>query len=705
MMIQKIKRQKAKVKSQKGGELLWGALPRRVWMKTAFAALPSDVRKLSDLPARFVWMKTAFAALPPDVRKVSDLPALMLSISQGAMPRPFGRSPEFFPRFTIWHSHTAHRAAEPRKLTCKFFVKVLVLFLPFAFCLLPFAFPSAQQPLFREVALETGLNFHHFTGATGQFYLPEIMGSGGALFDYDNDGDLDIFLLQGKKLEEKEDAKSLYPPPKDWKPGNRLFRNELIPSGKLKFTDVTDKAGVGQITYGMGAATGDYDNDGDIDLYITNFGSNMLYRNNGDGTFTDVTAQAGVDDPRWSSSAAFVDFDHDGDLDLFVCNYTDFTVKGNKPCLSPTGERDYCSPAAYRPAPDKLLRNDGNGKFSDVTQSSGIGAAFGPGLGVTCADFNGDGLTDIYVANDGEANLLWLNKGGGKFEEGGLMAGAAFSADGLPRAGMGVTAGDIDNDGDEDVLVTNLIRQGSTLYRNLSAQGNKGLFDDATVDFNLSQPSFSSTGFGAAWFDYDNDGWLDLFAANGSVTMLPSLRGQTYPFHQRNQLFHNEMSQKRGGANTGSGRAFREVTSEAGPAMQLSEVSRSAVFGDIDNDGDQDVLVTNNNGLARLLLNQSAAKNHWLQVKLIGVKDNRDGLGARVAVIRKNAKPLWRRVHSDGSYLAASDPRVSFGLGKDAAIEGIGIIWPNGNREMWTSAKLDALNVLKQGTGKSWAQK
>ncbi|MGH9855798.1 MAG: FG-GAP repeat domain-containing protein, partial [Blastocatellia bacterium] len=443
-----------------------------------------------------------------------------------------------------------------------------------------------DAPLFREAAAETGLNFHHFTGSTGEFYLPEIMGAGAALLDYDNDGDLDVYLLQGVMLDEKKKpTEAKFPPPKDWKPGNRLFRNELIPSGKLRFTDVTEKAGVGFIGYGMGAATGDYDNDGDVDLYVTNFGSNVLYRNNGNGTFTDVTREAGVDDPRWSSSAAFVDYDRDGDLDLFVCNYIDFTIKGNKRCYAPTGEPDYCSPASYRPAPDRLFRNEGAGKFTDVTQSSGIGAAVGPGLGVTCADFNGDGLIDIYVANDGAANLLWINKGDGKFEENGLMAGAAYSADGVARAGMGVTAGDFDNDGDEDLLVTNLTKEGSTLYRNQSSQGGKGQFDDATIEFNLAQPSFLSTGFGVAWFDYDNDGWLDLCAANGGVTLLPTLRGQPYPFHQRNQLFHNE-----------GGRSFREMTNSAGPALQLSEVSRAAVFGDIDNDGDVDVLVTNNNG-------------------------------------------------------------------------------------------------------------
>ncbi|HKE05922.1 MAG TPA: CRTAC1 family protein [Blastocatellia bacterium] len=525
------------------------------------------------------------------------------------------------------------------------------------------------------------------------------MGAGAALFDYDNDGDLDVYLIQGAMLDEKKKpSEAKFPPPKDWKPGARLFRNELIPSGKLRFTDVTEKAGLGGAGYGMGVATGDYNNDGYVDLYVTNFGSNVLYRNNGDGTFTDVTREAGVDDPRWSSSAAFVDYDRDGNLDLFVCNYVDFTIRGNKRCFTPTGEPDYCSPASYRPVPARLFRNEGGGKFVDVTQASGVGAAFGPGLGVTCADFNGDGLIDIYVANDGAANLLWINKGDGKFEESGLISGASYGADGVARAGMGVTAGDFDNDGDEDLLVTNLTKEGSTLYRN----NGKGLFDDATIEFNLAQPSFHSTGFGVGWFDYDNDGWLDLFTANGAVTLLPALRGQPYPFHQRNQLFHNEISAA-SGREPGPQRVFREVTDSAGPAFRLSEVSRAAVFGDIDNDGDIDILVTNNNGPVRLLLNQAAARSHWLQVKLIGVKDNRDGIGAKVAVIRKNSKPLWRRAHTDGSYLAASDPRVHFGLGAEASIEAVGVIWPSGTREMWTNVKVDSMNTLRQGTGKAWA--
>lgn len=548
---------------------------------------------------------------------------------------------------------------------------------------------SAQTPIFREAAAETGLDFHHFTGATGEFYMAEIMGAGCALFDYDGDGDLDVYLLQGTMLDEKKrPSEALFPPPRDWKGGNRLFRNELIPTGKLRFTDVTERAGVGYVGYGMGAAVGDYDKDGDLDLYVTNFGSNVLYRNNGDGTFTDVTREAGVDDPRWSTSAAFLDYDRDGDLDLFVTNYIDFTIRGNKRCYSPAGDPDYCSPASYGPVPDRLFRNEGNGKFTDVTQSSGIGARFGPGLGVSCADFNGDGWIDIYVANDGAANLLWFNQRDGTFKEDGLMAGAAYSADGVARAGMGIAAGDFDNDGDEDILVTNLTKEGSTLYRN----DGRGNFYDATIEFDLHQPSFLSTGFGVGWFDYDHDGFLDLFTANGAVTILETLRGKPYPFHQLNQLFHNE------------GRGFREVTKVAGPALQLSEVSRGAAFGDIDNDGDIDILVSNNNGPARLLLNEVGSQSHWLQVRLEGVKDNRHGIGARVAVLRKNQKPLWRRVHADGSYLSASDLRVHFGLGADPKVEAVLVQWPSGNKEIWSEVKADNLIVLRQNTGKPWSE-
>lgn len=545
-------------------------------------------------------------------------------------------------------------------------------------------------PLFRDASSETGLVFHHFTGATGEYYMPEIMGSGAALIDYDNDGDLDVYLVQCTAL---GGGRPAFPPPAGFKPGNRLFRNELVPAGRLRFTDVTEKAGVGYTGYGMGAAAADYDNDGDADLYLTNFGSNVLYRNNGDGTFSDVTAQSGADDARWSTSASFLDYDSDGDLDLYVCNYLDFTVRGNIRCHAPTGEVTYCGPSSYRGVPDKLLRNDGQGAFTDVTTAAGIDKAFGPGLGVVGADFNGDDRPDIFVSNDGAANLLWLNKGNGRFEEAGLISGAAYAADGVARAGMGVTAADYDNDGDEDILVTNLTREGATLFRNNS----RAQFDDVSLESGLARLTVQSTGFGTSWFDYDNDGWLDLFMANGAVTLMPSLRGQPYPYHQRNHLFHNYPSM--------DGRIYGDAGEKGGEALRLSEVSRGAAFGDIDNDGDIDILVTNNNGPARLMLNLDPGSNHHLQVRLIGLKSNRDGLGARVALLFDDDSRRWSRAHTDGSYLNSNDPRVHFGLGSRTRVSGAGVIWPDGSRELFRDLKINSINRLRQGAGKAWEEK
>ncbi len=544
-------------------------------------------------------------------------------------------------------------------------------------------------PKFREAAAETGLRFQHFTGATGQFYLPEIMGSGVALIDYDGDGDLDVFLVQGNVLEPgKSVSDARFPPPSDWKPGNRLFRNMLKETGKLQFVDVTDQAGLNHVDYGvgygMGVAVGDYNNDGYPDLYVTNFGSNILYRNNGNGTFTDITREAGLADAGWSASAAFVDYDRDGYLDLYVTHYLDFTVRGNRECFDPAGERDYCPPTAYKPVLHRLYRNLGNGKFQDVTQAAGIGAAIGPGLGVICADFNGDGWADIYAANDGAANLLWLNNGNGTFREAALLSGAAYSEDGVARAGMGVTAGDFDETGNESIFVTNLTREGAALFRN---KGHAE-FTDATREFGLYQPTFPYTGFGVHWFDYDNDGRPDLFIADGAVTIVESLRGTPYPYHQRNLLLHNE------------GTRFRETSSEAGPAFQLSEVGRGAAFGDIDNDGRIDIVVVNNNGPARLLLNETTPKGHWLDIRLQGVKCNRDGIGARVALLREGQKPLWGRAHTDGSYLSASDIRVHFGLGQNPEAQVL-VEWPDGSKEKWDRVRADSLIMLRQGTGKA----
>jgi len=541
---------------------------------------------------------------------------------------------------------------------------------------------------FREVADQVGLRFTHVNGAQGQYFLPEIMGAGGAFIDYDEDGDLDVLLLQGGALGGTRPG--LKPAPTEPASGPRLFRNDLsvMPGGRmhLTFSDVTQRSGFARAGYGMGVATGDYDNDGDADVYITNHGPNHLYRNNGSGTFTDVTRDAGtgLDDPRWSTSAAFCDYDIDGDLDLFVTNYVDATAADNKACHDPVGVRDYCGPLRFRPVPDRLFRNDGDGRFTDVSEHAGITKADGAGLGVACADFNGDTRPDIYVANDASANQLWINRGNGTFEDAALLSGVAFNADGLPEGSMGIAAGDPDDDGDLDIFVTNITRETHAFYRNLGS----GSFEDARLPAGLATPTARSTGFGTDWFDYDNDGRLDLFVANGAVTIEEALRGDPSPFRQKNQLFRN----------AGSGR-FQDVSDNAGPALQLSEVSRGAAFGDVDNDGDVDVLVTNNNGPVRLLLNETGSRHHSLQIRLRGTQDNRQGLGARVGVLRNDQTTLWRRAHSDGSYLSARDSRVHFGLGAAATIAAVVVEWPNGLSEVWTDVLPDRIVTLRQGSG------
>ena len=540
---------------------------------------------------------------------------------------------------------------------------------------------GGRAPLFRERAVELGLTFEHVNGAAGRYHLPEIMGAGGALFDYDTDGDLDVLLIQGRPLESPANGGRATLPP-------RLFRNDLTSSGRagpLRFTDVTGRAGFAAGDYGMGVAAGDYDNDGDPDLYVTNYGPNRLYRNDG-GTFTDVTgaAGAGLDDPRWSTSASFSDYDADGDLDLFVTNYVDFTVAGSKVCFDPAGARDYCGPLQFRPVPDRLFRNDGNGMFTDVSEPAGITRAYGSGLGVASADFNGDGRLDFYVANDGMANQLWLNRGNGTFEDDALLAGVAFNPDGQPEGSMGIAAGDADGDGDLDLFVTNITGETHAFYDNLGS----GRFEDRRLRAGLAAPTRPYTGFGTDWFDYDNDGLLDLFIANGAVTIVEVLRGDPFPFRQRNLLLHN----------AGGGR-FRDVTPLAGAAFDAPHVGRGAAFGDVDNDGDVDVLVTNNGGPARLLLNETGSTRSWLQVRLEGVRDNRQGLGARVGLRRKDGTTLWRRVRTDGSYLSASDPRVHFGLGPTPDVSAVVVEWPQAGREVWADVRPDRTVSLRQGTG------
>lgn len=535
--------------------------------------------------------------------------------------------------------------------------------------------------------MQVGLDFTHFIGATGQYYLPEIMGPGVALFDYDNDNDLDVLIAQGNSLgADLEDA--VFPLPTAHWPGARLFQNRLSDDGDLRFIDVTDSTGLKSDGYGMGITVGDYDNDGNADVYLTNFGGDVLYRNQGDGTFVDVTEASGTANSRWSASAAFLDYDNDGDLDLFVTNYVKFALATHKKCTSALGYRDYCSPGSYSSVEDTLFQNQGDGAFIDVSNTAGIDVVAGSGLGVSCVDFDRDGLIDIYVANDQQPNHLWVNQGDGSFLESALGRGAAYNMDGRAEASMGVTAADFDGDGDEDLFMTHLTKQTNTLYLN----DGKARFVDATDRFGLGQSSLAATGFGAGWFDYDNDGVLDLFAANGAVLIIEALAdSDPFPYRQTNQLFRS-----------GDDGRFQDISARSGAAMQLSEVSRGAAFGDIDNDGDIDIVVTNTNGPARLLLNEIGNRNRWLRVRLRGTTSNRDGVGARVALLRKNEDPVWRRAHSDGSYLSASDIRVHFGLDSDTALVGIGVQWPGGRREMWTDIEPNQEVVLVEGDGHPW---
>jgi hypothetical protein len=542
---------------------------------------------------------------------------------------------------------------------------------------------------FIDVAGKTGLDFVHFNGMSGEYYFPEMAGQGGAVLDYDNDGDLDVYVIQGSMLGPGKDLKDALVKPTQSFPGDRLFRNDLLVkadgSRELKFTDVTRESNINVQGYGMGVATGDYDNDGRVDLYVTAYGANHLLHNNGDGTFSDTTRQAGVEDNRWGTSATFFDYDRDGWLDLYVVNYVDYSVEKNPRCYAASSRRDYCGPAAFKGVNDRLFRNRGDGSFEDVTRKALPGYKPGPGLGVVTADFNTDGWQDIYVANDGKPNQLWLNLGNGRFRDEGLFSGTAVNREGRAEASMGVDAGDFDADGDEDLFMTHLMGETNTLYVN---DGN-ALFADRTREFGLGASSFPYTSFGTAWFDYDNDGWLDLLVLNGAVRIIETLarKEDIYPLHQTNQLFRNL-----------GGRRFRDVTDRAGEVFALSEVSRGAAFGDIDNDGDSDVVVFNNNGRLRLLLNQGGNRRPWLGLRLLDRAGKRDMHGARVGVLRNDAPTLWRRVHTDGSYCSASDPRVLIGLGEHSKVSGLEIVWPDGSREKRSKPALGKYTTVKQTT-------
>jgi hypothetical protein len=551
--------------------------------------------------------------------------------------------------------------------------------------------PSSLPDLFVDRTEELGVDFVHFAGVSGEFYIVEISGPGCGMLDYDNDGDLDLYLIQGRMLgPDKSVADATLPPQKGYPLRDRLYRNDLVihPDGSrsLSFTEVTEASGIRADGYGVGIAVADYDNDGWVDIFLTNFGRNQLWRNQGDGSFEEVITAAGVDDLRWSSGATFVDIDKDGWLDLFVGCYLDFTYENHRICRLPSGTPGYCAPEAYAAVTNRLYRNRGDGSFEDWSLKSGVQRQTGKTLGVLTGDFNRDGWMDLYVANDMLPNHLWINQGDGTFIEDGLLGGSAVNADGRSESSMGVVAADYDDDGDEDLFITHLGYQTNTLYIN----DGTGLFEDKTPISGLGPPSVGRTSWGVGFLDYDNDGLLDLMTVSGDVFVIEALVRQNDPFpmHQPNQLFRNI------GANR-----FEEVTDRAGSVFELSEVSRGLAFGDVDNDGDSDVLLENCNGRARLLINTVGSSKHWLGLRLVGGSPARDQIGAWVGVHRRGRPTQWRRVRTDGGFASANDPRVLVGLADLTTVDRVEVRWPDGTVEQWTGVAADCYTTLTRGRG------
>jgi hypothetical protein len=522
-------------------------------------------------------------------------------------------------------------------------------------------------PTFESVAKEAGLDFQHTNGASPDKHMVETMGSGGLLFDYDNDGWLDALLVDGGSVIDRRVTLGAR---------HRLYHNR----GNGTFEDVTMKSGIAHPAYGLGACAADYDNDGNVDLFITNAGPGLLYHNNGDGTFTDVTRAAGVGASSLSTSCAFADIDNDGDVDLFVASYVDLSVE--RPC-GDTRVRAYCRPELYKGLPSVLYRNNGNGTFTDITREAGVYTTAGKSLGVVFGDYDDDGWVDLFVANDLAPNFLFHNLGHGVFREVGLLAGVAVASDGRPRAGMGADFGDYDGDGLLDLVVTNFMLETHNIFRNLKG----GLFADATFDSGFGAATLPFVGFGTAFLDYDNDGALDLAIANGHVLDNADYFTPKATYAQRNLLFHNE----------GGGR-LKEVGRTSGPGFGLVKVSRALAVGDIDNDGDLDLLVTNNGQTADLLRNAGGNRQNGVLLRLVGKKSNRDGIGARVR-LTAGGRTQVREVKAGSSYLAENDLRVHFGLGKTTEIDGLEIRWPGGATQSVRGVKVNQIVTIVEGEG------
>jgi len=513
------------------------------------------------------------------------------------------------------------------------------------------AVEPAQPEWFAESAETRGIDFEWVSGHDKRFYFPEIMGGGAALFDMDTDGDLDLYLVQAGRIDDPEDREP-----------NRLFENEG-PVEAGRFRDVTEGSGADDRGYGMGVAAGDFDDDGQVDLYVTNVEENVLLQNRSEGRFSNVTARAGVGDPVWTASAGFFDYDADGDLDLYAVNYIYWSAAEEITCYSKPHPSDYCSPKSYdAPARDSLFRNNGDGTFEDVSAAVGLQTSLGNGLGCVFSDFDADGRIDVFVANDGMKNQLWRNVDGVRFEDVAPRMGCAVDQDGREKAGMGTTAADVDDDGDEDLLVVNLAGEPDSFFRN-----DGEFFADRTPLVGLAVSSRSYTRFGLGLADFDNDGHLDLYQANGRVTRAAEATGPR-PFDEENLLF-------RGSAK---GR-FDEVLPRGGSAKTLKATSRAAAFGDVDGDGGIDIVVVNRDSKAYLLMNQVGAVRNWIGFRLLE-KSGRPALGATVSCTHAGRR-LFRRARSAYSYCAANDPTIHIGLGEGTQVSDVEVTWPDGERE------------------------
>jgi len=527
---------------------------------------------------------------------------------------------------------------------------------------------------FEDVTVKSGIRFKHEASRTSQKYLPESMGAGVAMFDYDNDGWLDLFFVNGAKLKDPMPRGSS---PDKSDPGywNRLYHNNRDGT----FTDITEKAGLQGRLYGMGVATGDYDNDGNVDLLVTNLGGNILYHNNGDGTFADVTAKAGVGGSGWCTGACFVDYDRDGRLDLIVSRYVQWDFSEVYCGEHRPGYRAYCHPDQFEPITHLMFHNNGDGTFTDVSKKSGIASSPGKGLGVAIDDFDGDGWPDIFVANDSVAEQLFRNNHDGTFTEVALISGLGYDQNGHAFAGMGADFGDYKNTGWPSVFVNALANQKYKLFRN-----DKGTFDDVTDWIGLGASTMSHSGWGAKWIDYDNDGWLDLFVAQGHVMDNIQLTEPTLRYLEPPLLLRNDQGR------------FSNVSPQSGSIFTTPIAARGAAFGDLDNDGRVDVAINCNDGPAIILHNRGGNGNHWLILNLTGTASNRDAIGSKIRLVSDSGQQQTRYVSTAGSYLSASDKRVHFGLGSSKKIRLIEITWPSGIVQRLESVSADQILQVKE---------